>query len=52
MTKEQKLVKAFNELICNCVDRVGLPKKPTLKQIKKAYASLNEYVKKCKLDEL
>lgn len=48
----QKLTKSFNTLINNCVDRIGIPKKPTVKQITKAYADLNEFIKKSKLNEL
>jgi len=42
---EKKLYGAVVALSGNCVDRVGLPKTPTVKQIKKAIEVINEYDK-------
>lgn len=43
--QEEKLFYALNELIAHCVDSIGLPKKPTTKQIKAALDVLTKFKK-------
>ena len=45
---EQKLRDAFNELLKNSIDSIGLPKKATIKQLKKAVSALSEWDKHIK----
>jgi len=40
-TRVQALIQAYNRLLCACVDSIGLPKKPTGKQLKNALDALN-----------
>lgn len=43
-TKGEKLLhKALLQLICNCVDRVGLTKPPTIKQVRAAQDALAKF---------
>lgn len=48
----QVLKKAFNQLLCDCVDRFANPKKPTVKQLKKANEALGKFIRESKLSEL
>jgi len=41
--QEEKLFRALQTLLGNCVDSVGLPKRPTAKQLKKADETLTKY---------
>lgn len=41
--EDEKLYRALKGLIVNCVDRIGLPKKPTVKQLQKAIDAINKY---------
>lgn len=47
-----RLKTAFNNLLNNCVDRVGIPKTPTVKQLQKAVDALNKFIRESKLNEL
>lgn len=42
---EKKLYGALMGLSGNCVDGIGIPKKPTVKQLKKALEVINKYDK-------
>ena len=43
-TKGEKILhKALLQLICNCVDRVGLTKPPTIKQVRAAQDALAKF---------
>lgn len=41
----EALTKAYTELMCNCVDAIGFPKKPTVKQLEKAGKVLDKFNK-------
>ena len=43
--QEEKLFRALQTLIGNCVDSIGFPKKPTVTQLKKAGDALRNYEK-------
>lgn len=44
----QKLLNGFRELCGHCVDSIGLPKKPTAKQLHKAVKLIYEFERKLK----
>lgn len=41
--QEEKLFRALEKLLTNCIDNVGMPKRPTAKQLHKASKALTDY---------
>lgn len=47
----ERLLRAYSDLLGNCVDSIGIPKTPTSKQLKRAIEAKNKFESKFKIFE-